>query len=56
MPPAFMQCSQQCDHLAIEGLHDAVCTYMRTILPPLLGFLFVWHGMEKNNQSAVTFD
>ena len=34
----------------IEGLNDAV----RTVhdFAPLLGFLFVWCGMEKNNKTC----
>ena len=34
----------------IKGLHDAVGTFTRTILP-LPGFLFVLRGMEKNNKT-----
>ena len=36
----------------IEGLHDAVRTYTRTILPRPPGFLFVLHGKEKKQQKT----
>ena len=60
MPPSFIESTEfkiREDHfsmiLAIEGLHDAVYTYMHTILPrPLISVLY----SAVSTKHAVTFD
>ena len=39
----------------IEGLHNAIRTYMRMTLPRSLVSFFLLRGMEKNNQTCSYF-
>ena len=40
----------------IEGLHDAVCTYMRMILPRSLVSFLYGAVCRKTTKPAITFD
>ena len=56
--PAHRTSQKQVHCKAIEGLHDAVCTYARTILSKSLGFLLhsaVWRKQQKTLELSIFF-